>query len=51
MSKNAILIMSYAPDTFRENLLRDLVNKVKLLDLDIILVSHTHQSNDIITFS
>jgi hypothetical protein len=48
MSKNAILIMSYAPDIFRENLLRDLVNKVKLLDLDIILVSHTHQSNDIV---
>ena len=40
--------MAYAPDSFRENLLRDLINKIKTLNIDIILVSHSPQSNDII---
>jgi hypothetical protein len=47
--KNDIfLIMAYTPDRFKENLLRDLINGLRELDQDILLVSHTIQSQDII---
>ena len=47
--KNDIfLIIAHTPDRYRENLLRDLINDLKELDQDILLVSHTIQSQDII---
>jgi hypothetical protein len=42
------LVMAYTPNRFKENLLRNLINELKKLDQDILLVSHTIQSQDII---
>ena len=42
------LVMAYTPNRFKEDLLRNLINELKKLNQDILLVSHTIQSQDII---
>lgn len=46
--RDLFLVMAYAPDAARETMLRNLVKQLKTLDQDIMLVSHTIQSTDII---
>ena len=48
MKNKLFLVMAYTPDSFREGLLRDLINKLKTLNQDILLVSHNQQPKDIL---
>ena len=43
MKNNLFLVMTYTPDLFREGLLWDLINKLKTLNQDILLVSHNQK--------
>ena len=39
--KDLILITTYCPDDYRENILRNLVNSLYISDFDVMIVSHT----------